>query len=421
MDSDPVSISHPVSVRVDAPVADASPVASGRRMLAALCLGAFAATLVTIAPAPFFPDMADDLEVGVPLLGQVLTLMLLLSGILGLAIGPLADRYGYRRLIVLGLGAAALCLTTIGVAPTFPVLLGGSVAGGLADAAVLGPVLVVAGTAFTGAASRRALGWTTASMAGSGVVGVPLLAAGGDVVGWRAAFVASGAVVAVIACLAAAWLPPDGLRPDDRLRIGTLLAAYRPLIGHGPTLRLYGCSMLRAVCWYGLLAYLGAFLGGELGMSTRAVGGAYLLAGSGYVLGSLLAGGPLSRVPARVLLAGGNGALALLIGLAFSEVFGMVGTVAALLLAAFAAALGWVGIASLLIAESPAGPGTTMALHGSLFNLGAAAGGAAGGLLLALGGYGALALGLPIFGIVSALLVQPPRAIGMFARLHPRD
>jgi len=41
-------------------------------------------------------------------------------------------------------------------------------------------------------------------------------------------------------------------------------------------------------------------------------------------------------------------------------------------------------------------------------NLGAAAGGAIGGLLLALAGYDALAVGLPIFGVGSALLAWWP-------------
>jgi predicted MFS family arabinose efflux permease len=100
--------------------------------------------------------------------------------------------------------------------------------------------------------------------------------------------------------------------------------------------------------------------------------------------------------------------MALLMGLAFSEVLGPIGTVAVLPFAALAGAFGWVAIASLLTAESPAGAGTTMTLHGSLFNLGAAAGGAIGGLLLALAGYGALAIGLPIFGLASALLVWRP-------------
>ena len=100
--------------------------------------------------------------------------------------------------------------------------------------------------------------------------------------------------------------------------------------------------------------------------------------------------------------------MALLMGLAFSAVLGPVGTVAMLPLAGFAGSFGWVAVAILLTAGSPAGAGTTLTLHGSLFNLGAAAGGAFGGLLLALSGYSALAVGLPIFGLGSALLAWWP-------------
>jgi predicted MFS family arabinose efflux permease len=68
-------------------------------------------------------------------------------------------------------------------------------------------------------------------------------------------------------------------------------------------------------------------------------------------------------------------------------------------------AVGWVGLAALLTAETPAGSGATMTLSGALFNVGAAGGAAIGGLLLALGGYAALALGLPVFAIAAAALV----------------
>ncbi len=275
---------------------------------------------------------------------------------------------------------------------------------GLADAALLGPIFAVAGTHFAGAAARQALGWTTACMAGSAIIGVPLIAAVGDVVGWRAAFVITGLVAAGIAGLAAAWLPHDAHRPADRLRARGLLAAYRPLLGHGPMLRLYGCSILRAFCWFGMLTYFGAFLSQALGLSTGQVGLVYMLGGSGYFLGSLIAGGPLGHLPPRALLVGGNVAMALLMGLAFSAILGPIGTVALLPLAGFAGAFGWVAIAALLTEESPAGAGTTMTLHGSLFNLGAAGGGAIGGLLLALAGFNALAIGLPLFGLTSALV-----------------
>jgi predicted MFS family arabinose efflux permease len=62
-------------------------------------------------------------------------------------------------------------------------------------------------------------------------------------------------------------------------------------------------------------------------------------------------------------------------------------------------------VAGLLVTESPAGMGATMVLNGSLLNAGSAVGTALGGALLALGGYDALAFGLPIFAILAAALV----------------
>ena len=179
--------------------------------------------------------------------------------------------------------------------------------------------------------------------------------------------------------LGVAWLPRDAHTPEGRLRSETLLAAYRPLLRHGPTLRLYGVAVLRAICWFGLLTYFGAFLADELALGTGQVGIAYMLGGSGYFLGSVLSGGRLGQVPPRTLLVAGNVAMALLMGLAFSAILGPIGTVAMLPLAGFAGALGWVAVAALLTAGSPAGAGTTMTLHGSLFNLGAAAGGRSAG------------------------------------------
>ena len=52
--------------------------------------------------------MARDLQTTVPLLGQVVTLMALISAGLGLLAGPLADRYGYRWPLVVGLLAIAV-------------------------------------------------------------------------------------------------------------------------------------------------------------------------------------------------------------------------------------------------------------------------------------------------------------------------
>src|SRR5262249_26325489 len=160
----------------------------------------------------FFPQMARELQVGVPLLGQVMSAMLGLSVVFGLVIGPLADHSGYRRLIVIGLIAAVICLLVFGLSPTFLLMLLASAARAVTDAGVLGPSLAMAGTAFAGTAARRAIGWTSAAQAGSAIVGVPLLAAIGTAAGWRVAFVVSGLAALAVVALVMCWLPHDNHR-----------------------------------------------------------------------------------------------------------------------------------------------------------------------------------------------------------------
>ena len=57
----------------------------------------------------FLAVIARDLETTVPLLGQTATASLLCAAFFGLAVGPLADRYGRRRLLLVGLAGVALC------------------------------------------------------------------------------------------------------------------------------------------------------------------------------------------------------------------------------------------------------------------------------------------------------------------------
>ena len=375
----------------------------GRMVLPALALGSFITTLTFAASAPFLTDISRDLDVGVPLLGQIAATMLIVSAPLGLVAGPLADRYGPRRLILLGLAAAAACLLLFGTAPSFWVLFVAASVGAFAEATVPGLSLAIAGTRFTGPASRKAIGWIIGALASAPIVGVPILTTIGGVGGWRAAFLVAGGAAVVIVVLVSAWLPPDAVHPDDVLRFRTLLRAYQPLLHDVGMRRLFACSVLRSLCFVGLITYLGAVLRDRFALTTSETGPVYMVAGAGYFFGSLVAGGPFARLPARPQVAIGNVAMALLLMVVFSAWLDTAVTVGVLALAGAAAAIGWVGLTALMTSETPAGAGTTMVLNGALFNLGAAAGTAIGGVLLAVGGFSALAVGLPVIGVGSAL------------------
>jgi predicted MFS family arabinose efflux permease len=380
---------------------------AGWRVQAALCVSTFLAALNFFAPTPFYPEMARDLQTTIPLLGQVVTMMAFMSAALGLAVGPVADRYGYRWPLVIGLLAIAVNFVGTGLAPAYSALLALGVLGGLGDALVFALPLAIAGTRFTGDARRRAIGWTIGAMSTAPIVGVPLLTAVGGVSGWRAALALGGLAGAAAAWFVAVSLPPDHQPSASPFRARDMLAAYAPLLRHSVSLRLFAVSALRAMAWLGLLTYLGAFLGEAVGLDTRRVGFVYMLAGGGYVLGSVAAGSRLGGTSPRVLVAAASVVTGLLLGPML--IFAHAWVVLPLLIAgSFAAAVVGVGVTALLAAESPAGAGATMVLNGSIINLGAAASAALGGALIALGGYTALGIGLPIFAFAAAVLAWWP-------------
>jgi predicted MFS family arabinose efflux permease len=61
------------------------------RILLALCFCTTSGAFNFLAMTPFYPDVSSDLDVSVSVLGQIVTFMVLLSGVLGLVLGPLVD------------------------------------------------------------------------------------------------------------------------------------------------------------------------------------------------------------------------------------------------------------------------------------------------------------------------------------------
>ena len=364
--------------------------------------------------------MARDLQTTVPLLGQVVTLMALISAGLGLLAGPLADRYGYRWPLVIGLLAIAVGLLGTGLAPTYPVLLGLGVVLGLGDALAYSLPFAIAATYFSGTAQRRAIAWTIGALSTAPIIGVPLLTAVGGLTSWRVALAAAGVAAAGVAWFVAAVLPADRLHPASRLRVRALLAAYTPLLHHPPSLRFLAVSGLRGMWWVGLLTYMGAFLGTVVGFSPQHVGLVYALAG-GRIYGRQHNRG---QSPRRVVAAArgrplerdrrGAGCADVLVPVPWV-------VVPLLLAVSVAAAICSVSVVALLADESPAGAGTTMVLNGSVLNLGTAGGAVLGGALIAFGGYAALGIGLPLFALAAAALAwRPDRLSSSLARSGPQ-
>jgi MFS transporter, DHA1 family, inner membrane transport protein len=358
-----------------------------RWVVPALSLATFLTMLNAMALGPFLPVISREFNTSVALLGQIPALTMLLAALLGLVIGPLADRIGHRRALLGGLAVAAVGAAGVGLAPGLAVLLVAALIGGIGRAIAQPIAVVIVGTAFHGDQQRRAISWVMAGVTGAVIVGIPAMTTIAGLAGWRAAFVALSAATVALTVLALRLLAPDAERAATRLSLGALLGAYRPLVQHRPSLALICSTLLFTTAVWSMATYIGAFYSDRHGYSIQQIGWVYLVPGVTLVLGSLAIGGRVGTLPLRPLIMIariiGGVAIATLLIAPLSALAGL----GVLAVQGATPGMSGVAVALLLTRDSPAGRATTLTLNVAAISLGTALGSALGGLLLAVAGY----------------------------------
>jgi predicted MFS family arabinose efflux permease len=375
------------------------------RLVGALVIVSFASLLYHLAFSPLLPLIAADLRVSVPLLGQVPAASVLLAGTLGLVIGPLSDLYGHARAIRLGGLSIAISAIGMGLSPGYLALLFFGLVGALGRATVQPIAMALAGSQLSPESARHAIGWIQVSASCSAILGIPMLAILSANAGWRAGFLALGAL-AVLALVVSSRLPAAPPSAAGRRGLASMLTPYRPLLRHRPTVGVIGATLLSSAGFTAIFTYVAAFFRHRHDLSTEQIGISYAISGLGLIAGNLLAARRLSGVPLRPLLAVTLLARGLLFAAVVLAPVGPIATVALFTAVGFADGFTFVVAPTLLSRESPTGRGTTMALNGTAHSFGTALGGALGGLGLALGGYAYLGFLSITFGTAAALLTS---------------
>src|SRR4051812_44878045 len=154
-------------------------------LIGAACLGSFAATSSGTTRAPFLLVMSHDLGVSMPLVANLVSMTATAWGFTSAFGGWLSDRVGRRVMLVGGLFCLALAMCGQAMAGNFLwVAVWATIAGGCAG--------TFPGVVFADVSSRaddrqraRALGWVMTGQSLTLVVGVPLAAWIGALIGWR--------------------------------------------------------------------------------------------------------------------------------------------------------------------------------------------------------------------------------------------
>jgi EmrB/QacA subfamily drug resistance transporter len=197
------------------------------------------------------PVMQNSLGSSLATMQWVVNAYMLTLASLILLGGSAGDRFGRRRVFLIGLVGFATASLGCGLAPTARWLIGARFAQGMAAALLIPSSLAIVGVAYTEETRGRAIGTWAAAGALTTSLGPPL---GGwlvDAIGWRAIFFIN-LPVAAAALLMGLRLAAD--RETDRAA---------PLDGRGAVLMVLGLGALS----YGLVAFgAGARVRGGIAM-----------------------------------------------------------------------------------------------------------------------------------------------------------
>lgn len=370
-------------------------------LLAAACLGMFAASSSGTTRAPFLIDMARDLGTTLPWVANLMAMTSISWGASSLLAGAGSDRWGRRPFLIGGPLGLALTLVGVALSPNYlsvaiAVTLAGAFAGGFTG------VLMAEVSARTVDRQRgRALGWVMAGQSFSLLLGVPLAAWAGSEIGWRGVTLAVGAI-AVIATLG---LVLTTLRPAER---GPAPAGPRPSMRGamtGPVLRLLAMGVAERVCYGLVVVYFATFLQATYGLSPAQIAIPLAIAALGNILGTVVGGQMADRLPNRlhVFAAAMAGSAVVALGL-YGWTPGLVGTVALGFAYVFVNAIARPSLMAALANVPDSVRGTVLGLNVTSASFGWLGASALGGWVMSLWGFGAFGPLAAVAGLVGAAL-----------------
>jgi MFS family permease len=191
-----------------------------RRVLAPLALAQFICSFAGSNMNVMINDISQDLDTTVQGVQIAITIFLLVMAALMIPGGKLTDRYGRKRLFIVGLVVYGVGALMSAAAPGLGVLiLGNSILEGVGTALLIPPVYILTTLLFTDLTSRARAFGVISALGGIGAAAGPLI--GGliaSAISWRAAFVFQALIIAVIVLLSRRIsdpLPPDPTRSFD--------------------------------------------------------------------------------------------------------------------------------------------------------------------------------------------------------------
>ena len=285
------------SLRNTAPTSLTQPKASPGIIVFALWLLVFAASSQIMIITPILPQIGQELGIGESALGTLVSAYSIMVGVFAIAAGPVSDKFGRRRILLLGTGVMTGALLmhhfVVGYYSFLAVRVGAGCAGGILS----GSAISYIGDFFPYNRRGWAAGWVMSGMAFGQIAGIPIGIVLAGVYGFKVPFYLFAAVMAATFVLIWFRVPqPDVQRTVGRLTISGAVRNYRAMLAKSEIAAAAFAyfTMFLGVSLY--VVYLPYWLEQSLGASPNAIASLFVVGGIANVLTGPQAGKLSDRI-----------------------------------------------------------------------------------------------------------------------------
>ena len=367
----------------------------------ALWLLVFSSASQTMILSPILPQIAKELSLETAVLGTLVYAYSLMLGLFAVLCGPISDRIGRRRILLLGTGVMALALVLHALVDRYSTLLAVRMVAGAAGGVLSGSAVSYIGDWFPYERRGWATGWVMSGSAFGQILAIPLGVVMAGHWGFRAPFYMFAVTMALTFVLIWFRIPQPPVRRNELpLTVRGAIQDYWAMLRRRDVAlaSLAFFMMYLGVSVY--LVYFPTWLEGSLGATSGQIASLYFFGGIANVLSGPQAGHLSDRIGRKriILLACSGLSLVMLLTtfvltrfwVAYPFFFAVM-VLVAMRISPFSALL------TSLVSDQRRG--SLMSLTVALGQLGFAVGGALAGPLYARVGYGSNAL----LGAVSVL------------------
>ncbi|MCR9132026.1 MAG: MFS transporter [bacterium] len=281
-----------------------------------LWLLVFAASSQVMIIAPILPKIGAELNTSESLLGNLVTVYATMLGLCAIVVGPLSDKIGRRKILLLGTSTMTVFLLLHGIADSFLSLLILRAFTGMAGGVLSGAAVSYVGDYFPYEKRGWANGWIMSGIAMGQILGIPLGTFLAEHFGFKFPFILFGIIMGLTFILIFLKVPqPDVALQTSKITIKTTFVKYKVLLKQNDIKAVAFSYLLMFLSLSIYIIYLPAWLTKEFDVTVSDIGWVFFAGGIMNAITGPRAGNLSDQIGRKNMIIWSCIGLALLMGL----------------------------------------------------------------------------------------------------------